>query len=101
MTELLTALISGLLGLLCAVLEARSVRDRRRAEERAKRRWEESRLAMELMSASCRLGVVTAKAVTHRQVNGDVEEAMSAAEKAQTEYDRFLRRLASQQASKV
>ncbi len=42
---------------------------------------------MEFMSASCKLGVVTAKAVTGQHTNGDVEEAMQA---AQNRYYNFI-----------
>ncbi|MEG1492620.1 MAG: hypothetical protein RR394_10250 [Oscillospiraceae bacterium] len=101
-------LIPALAGVIVAIIELRGARERKlaakeaaRTEMRASQRAEESRLSMELMSASCKLGVVTAKALTHQHVNGDVEEAMNAAEKAQTEYDKFLRGIAAAQAVKI
>ena len=39
---------------------------------------------------SCKLGVVTAKAVTGQHTNGDVKEAMQAAEAAQNRYYSFI-----------
>jgi len=101
-------IIPGICSIIVAVIEFRGARERKnsraeaeRAERRAARRAEESRLSMELMSASCKLGVVTAKAVTNQHVNGDVEEAMKAAKEAQDNYDAFLHEVAAYQTVKV
>ena len=101
-------LIPGVCSIIVAIVELRGARERKeckaeaaRAEKRSVRRAEESRLSMELMSASCKLGVVTAKAVTNQHVNGDVEEAMEAAKGAQEKYDAFLRLVAAAQTVKV
>lgn len=108
MEEIWPVMITSITACLIALIELRGHRerkaaaqDRKRAEESAARRVEESLLSMELLSASCRLGVVTAKAVIHQQVTEDLEEAMSAAETAQQEYDKFLRKMASQHASTI
>jgi len=100
--------IAGLCSIVVAIIEVRGVRDRKnskeeaeRAEKRAARRAEESRLSMELMSASCKLGVVTAKAVTNQHINGDVEEAMQAAKEAQENYNTFLHEIAAYQTVRV
>ena len=106
--DFLQYVLPAVCGIIVAFLELRGSRERKdakleleRTERRAVRRAEESRLSMELMSANCKLGVVTAKAVTHQHVNGDVEAAMEAAKEAQKKYDDFLRSLAAAQATKT
>jgi len=46
---------------------------------------------------SCKLGVVTAKAVTGQHTNGDVKEAAQAAEAAQNRYYSFIYSTAAKQ----
>lgn len=101
-------LISGTAVVLVAVIEAFAARDRRqsredraRAERRAARRAEESRLSMDLMSANCALALTTAKKLAGMHTNGDVEEAMRAAKTAQEHYTDFLQKQAAAQVSKV
>ena len=78
--------VTALAAVLVAVIEALAAWDRRkaraagaRAEKRAARRAEESRLSMDLMSANCALAPTTAKKLAGLHTNGDVEEAMEAA----------------------
>lgn len=101
MVELFCAALTGVFTVLVAVIETRNTRDRKQTESRAERRAEESRLSMELMSANCRLSLVTAKKVMGQKTNGDVEEAFEAVSTAQTNYDGYIRRLAAQSAVKV
>ena len=75
--------------------------DRERTERRAARRAEESRLSMDLMSANCALALTTAKKLAGMHTNGDVEEAMEDARKAQEAYVDFLQRQAANQVAKV
>ena len=56
---------------------------------------------MQLMCATCKLGIVTAKAVMKQHIKGDVEEAQAAAAEALDEYDKFVKTLAGKQASKI
>lgn len=109
--EWLGYIIAGASAVLVAVIEARAGRERklsdeerrteaRRSDTRAARRAEESLLSMELMGATCALSVVTAKAVTHQHVNGDVEAAMREAENARKNYAAFVERLAAHQVVK-
>lgn len=93
--EIITAVIAGISAIIVAVIEKRASKDRKRAEKRALVREKESRLSMELMAANCKLSVVTARAVNGMHNNGNVEEAMEAASKAQDEYERFLRDVVS------
>ena len=100
--------VTALAAVLVAVIEALAAWDRRkaraagaRAEKRAARRAEESRLSMDLMSANCALALTTAKKLAGMHTNGDVEEAMEAARTAQESYQAFLRRQAADQVSKV
>ena len=99
-TEVLCALIAGAATVLAAAAEYRS-RSTRRAEARAARRAKESRLAMDLMYASCSLSLTTAKKLAGQHTNGDVEEAMEAAEAARTAYIGFVRSEAAHNVSKI
>ena len=71
------------------------------AEARAARRATESRLAMDLMYATCSLSLTTAKKLAGQHTNGDVEEAMRAAETARTAYIGFVRSEAAHSVSKI
>lgn len=102
------AVIAGMSAILVAVIEAVAAHDRRqsredreRAEKRAARRAEESRLSMDLMSANCALALTTAKKLAGMHTNGDVEEAMTAAREAQEHYVDFLQKQAAVQVSKI
>ena len=98
---IICALIAALASVLVAVIETRNVKDRKRAEHRSARRAEESRLSMELMSATCELSVVTATALRDGHTNGTLEPALEAANKAQSEYRAWLLKEASQAVAKV
>ena len=100
-TEVLCALIAGAASVLAAKAEYRSRRSARRAEARAARREKESRLAMDLMYASCSLSLTTAKKLAGQHTNGDVEEAMAAAEAARTAYIGFIRSEAAHNVAKL
>ena len=100
-TEVLCALIAGAATVLAAAAEYRSRKSARRAEARAARRATESRLAMDLMYASCSLSLTTAKKLAGQHTNGDVEEAMEAAEAARTAYIGFVRSEAAHNVSKI
>ena len=104
MQELMPYIVTGLFSLLVVWVQVRSDRDKKEraadkaeVEKHAAVRAEESRLSMEFMSASCKLGVVTAKAVTGQHTNGDVEEAMQAAQAAQNRYYSFINSTAAKQ----
>lgn len=73
-----------------AVVEALAARDRKRAKVREDRRAEESRLSMQMMSATLQLATVTANALTGGHNNGNVERAKASAEKAEKDYQSFL-----------
>ena len=98
---MLCALIAGAATVLAAGAEYRSRKSARRAEARAARRATESRLAMDLMYASCALSLTTAKKLAGMHTNGDVEEAMEAAEKAQGAYQSFARDEAAKNFTKL
>ena len=60
-TEVICALIAGAAAVLSALTERRARISTKRTEARAQRREKESRLAMELMYATCSLSLTTAK----------------------------------------
>ena len=100
-TDVICALIAAAATLLAATAEVRSRRAIKRYEHRAARRATESRLAMDLMYATCSLSLTTAKKLAGQHTNGDVEEAMDAAEAARTAYIGFVRSEAAHNVSKI
>ena len=56
---------------------------------------------MDLMYASCSLSLTTAKKLAGLHTNGDVEEAMEAADAARTAYIGFVRSEAAHNFSKI
>ena len=56
---------------------------------------------MDLMYATCSLSLTTAKKLAVQHTNGDVEEAMRAAETARTAYIGFVRSEAAHSVSKI
>lgn len=100
-------IIPAIATIVVAVVEALAARDRKQAKidrekatERAKRRETESRLSMQMMDATLQLSIVTANALTGGHNNGNVEKAREAAEKAQAQYDDFLKDVAAHQIAK-
>ena len=100
-TEVICALIAAAATLLAATAEVRSRRVIKRDEHRAERRAKENRLAMDLMYANCALSLTTAKKLAGMHTNGDVEDAMAAAEKAQGAYQSFARDEAAKNFTKL
>ena len=102
------ALISALSAICVAILTGLFARDSRRrkaaeADQKAheQMRAKESRLAMQLMSASVKLGVATAMAVEQKKFNGEMKEARESAEKAQKDYWEFINGTAADEISKM
>ena len=95
------ALIAAASAVTVAVIEKRADKDRKRSLARAERREKESRLSMELMSATCELAVVTATAMKEGHTNGTLEPALRKADKAQTDYKNFLLDVAARDVAKV
>lgn len=75
--------------------------DRKRTEARAERRAKESRLSMDMMSATCELSVVTAIALRDHHTNGSLEPALVKAKAAQDEYQAFIMDEAAKAVAKV
>ena len=95
------ALISAAALIIVAIIETGNKRDRKRTEIRAARRERESRLSMDMMSASLDLAYVTSLAVTGGHTNGNVEAAQTKAKSAQEAYETFLRDETAKAVSKV
>lgn len=98
---IICALIAAASAITVAVVEKRADKDRKRAQARAERRERESRLSMELMSATCELSVVTAVAMREGHTNGTLEPALKKAEQAQNDYKNFLMDTAARDVAKV
>lgn len=95
------AIIAAVSAVVVAIVEGRASKDRKRTERRAEVRERESRLSMEMMSATCALSLVAAKKLTGQHTNGDVEAAMEKAREAQAQYVDFLRDTAAHQVAKT
>ena len=98
---IICALIAAASAITVAIVEKRADKDRKRSQARADRRERESRLSMELMSATCELSVVTATAMREGHTNGTLEPALKKAEKAQGDYENFLRDVTARDMAKV
>lgn len=91
MVEIICAVIAAAAMIIVAVIERRNMKQNKKIEARAEQRAQESRLSMDLMYANCALSLTTAKKLANMHTNGDVEEAMEAAQRAQDAYNTFLR----------
>ena len=74
---------------------------RKRAEERAAVREQESRLSMDMMEATSELSDVIAIAVSGGHVNGNVEAARERAKVARENYHNFIHELAAKNVTKL
>lgn len=84
-----------------AAIEHRAARERETTLKRAERRQKESRLAMDLMYASCGLAMDTAKALRDGHTNGTVDGDLEGAKNARSAYESFLRDEAAAAVSKI
>jgi len=71
--------------------------DNDKQEVRASLRAEESRLAMQLMSANASLAQATGLAIKEGYTNGRMDAALNETEKAQRTYHHFINRIAHTQ----
>lgn len=100
-------IIPAVAAIIVAIIEAIAAKERRAIkkksdllEQRAARRAEESRLSMQMMYATLQLSIVTANALTGGHNNGNVAKAKEAAEKAESDYQEFLQKVASEAMNK-
>lgn len=100
MVEVVCALIAAVATIISANTARRVERNNKKAEIREERRAHESRLAMDLMYATCALSLTNAKKLGGMHTNGDVEEAMEAARNAKLAYEDLVRDNASQRFAK-
>ncbi len=94
-------IIPALAAIIVAIIEVRGAKDRKRAEERAKRRAQESRLSMDMLFSTSEMCDVLCNALQGGKTNGNVEAARSTAKDARDAYRNFLREQAATQVSKV
>ena len=99
--SLCIACLSAAATICVAVIETKAAKGHKRSEECAKRRETESKLSMELISASVDLSYVTSLAVTGGHTNGNVEAAQKKAKVAQDNYEAFLRAETAHAVAKV
>ena len=74
-------------------------KDHEHTENRLKLRAKESLLSMKLSSANTNLTIVMARAIRDGKTNGEMEQALIGAEKAQHEYYDFINDIASKHMS--
>lgn len=100
--------VPGLFTVLVAIIELIAAKDRKeskRDQERLKRheqqRAKETKLQMEMNSATLQLCVVTSNALTGGHNNGNVERARQAARDAEEAYNAYIQELAANQVAKL
>lgn len=100
--------IPGLFTVLVAIIELIAAKDRKQSKkdnERIKRheqqRAKETKLQMEMNSATLQLCVVTSNALTGGHNNGNVERARQAAKDAEEAYNAYIQELAANQVAKL
>lgn len=100
--------IPGLFTVLVAIIELIAAKDRRqskRDQERLKRheqqRAKETKLQMEMNSATLQLCIVTSNALTGGHNNGNIERARQAAKDAEDAYNAYIQELAANQVAKL
>ena len=100
--------IPGLFTVLVAIIELIAAKDRRQSkkdQERLNRheqqRAKETKLQMEMNSATLQLCVVTSNALTGGHNNGNVERARQAAKDAEEAYNAYIQELAANQVAKL
>lgn len=94
-------IIPALAAIIVAIIEVRGQIDRKRTEARAQRRAQESRLSMDMMFSTSEMCDVLCIALKGGHIDGNVDEARAAAQKAREAYKSFLRDQAATQVSKV
>lgn len=101
-------IIPGLFTVLVAIIELIAAKERKeskRDQERLKRheqqRAKETKLQMEMNSATLQLCVVTSNALTGGHNNGNVEKARQAAKDAEEAYNAYIQELAANQVAKL
>ena len=101
-------IITGLFTVLVAIIELIAAKDRKESkknQERLKRheqqRAKETKLQMEMNSATLQLCVVTSNALTGGHNNGNVERARQAARDAEDAYNAYIQELAANQVAKL
>ena len=99
--------IAAAAAIVVAIIELIAAQDRKHTKKiveesrtRAVRREKESRLSMDLMSATCRLSCDTAKAVRDGHTNGTLAGNLESAEAALNAYDDFIRQEAAHAVAK-
>ncbi len=100
--------VPGLFTVLVAIIELIAAKDRKESkkdQERLKRheqqRAKETKLQMEMNSATLQLCVVTSNALTGGHNNGNVERARQAAKDAEDAYNAYIQELAANQVAKL
>lgn len=99
MTDIVTALIAAVAAIIVAYQNARTTKYIKSSEARAARRAHESRLAMELMYATCNLAMTTARNVNC--LDDEVQAAIRDAEKSKAAYMSFVRDEAAKNFAKI
>ena len=94
-------IIPAIAAIIVAIIEVRGQRDRKRTEARAQRRAQESRLSMDLMFSTSEMCDCLCIALKGGHIDGNVDEAREAAQRAREAYKSFLRDQAATQVSKV
>lgn len=94
LASIIAAIISAIAAVMVAKINARQEKQNKEINEHNKRREQEAILSGKMVAALCGLSEVTAEAVRGGYTNGNLEAAQKAAEKAEQEYEDFLKQIA-------
>lgn len=106
MLQVVCTLITALGAIVIAVIQYKSGKERKAAEEaaakerkeaekRAEIRARESRLSMDMMYATSKLCIGTALAIKRGRANGELDEGLEMVDRAVEQYEDFLKDVAS------
>jgi len=76
--------------------QAELLEAQRRAEIRAQLRAEEGGIVVDLVAAGIDLSILNAKALANLDINGGLEKALKAADKAKEAHTEFMKKVATQ-----
>ena len=102
MTEIICALIAGICTIVCAIIGGISAKYRKKSERRAELRQKENFLSLKMIDSCLQLSSVIAIKLLEGDdhLNGNVEAAKEAAQKAAEEYQQFMMSVTSYEVSK-
>lgn len=88
------AIITGVISYKIAKLNKKINEEKEESDKRAKQRKDEALLQMQMTQANSQLTIGIAMALKHGKCNGEVEAGLAAVNKANDDYNSFLKKIA-------